>query len=490
MYMRGYGLLTRTWFPFAIRLHRQRRKRTFPFMLTGAVCLIVGAIIGGLAAWLLSDRKSRLALGALQTQEALASQRGADLLQQLDAEKAQTQSLRDTLAQAQGDLAAARTQFQAAQQNLLEQRKSLDDAQVQLRHAFASVSADALARNNEAFLQLARERFATISAEAAGSLDQRKEQIEGLLKPMRELMDQYQIRVGEIEKSRVESYSMLREQLGTLAEAQRTLNTQTSQLVTALSRPTVRGQWGEISLRRIVELAGMTARCDFFEQQSLQTEQGRQRPDVVVRMPDERSVVIDCKACLDAFLDAASAADEDMRRTHLQRHSQQVRSRARDLAGKSYWAQFPRSPEFVVMFLPGEAFLYAAVEYAPDLIDDCIKNRVLIATPTTLIALLKTIEFGWRQQQMAENAEQIRGLGSDLYDRIATVLGHISKMGASLSTTVDHYNGMLGSLEGRLLSTARKMSELGARSDKPIASTSAIDRQPREVSGALFAAKP
>jgi len=457
-------------------------------MFTGVVCLI-GAIFGGLAGWLIVDRKSRLAMATLQTDTAVATHRCSDLSQQLETEKSQTQSLRDALARAQGELAAAGAQFQAAQQNLLDQRKLLDEAQGQLRHAFASVSADALAKNNEAFLQLARERFATITAEATGSLDQRKEQIDGLLKPMRELMDQYQQRVGEIEKSRVESYSMLREQLGTLAEAQRTLNTQTTQLVTALSRPTVRGQWGEISLRRIVELAGMSARCDFVEQQTVETEQGRLRPDMVVRMPEERDVVIDCKACLDAFLDAASAADEDLRRTHLQRHSQQVRSRARELAGKVYWAQFQRSPEYVVMFLPGEAFLYAAVEHDPGLIEDCIRNRVLIATPTTLIALLKTIEFGWRQQQMAENAEQIRTLGSDLYDRIATVLAHISKMGSSLSTTVLHYNAMLGSLEGRLLSTARKMSELGARSDKPVAPPETIDTQPREVSAALLGGK-
>jgi DNA recombination protein RmuC len=463
-------------------------------MFTGVVCLIVGAIVGaiggGLAGCLILDRKLRSALGALQTQAAVADQRCSDLSQQLDAEKGQAQTLRDALSRAEGELAAARAQFQSAQQNVLEQRKLLEEAQVQLRHAFASVSADALAKNNEAFLHLARERFATISAEAAGSLDQRKEQIEGLLKPMRELMDQYQLRVGEIEKSRIESYSMLREQLGTLTEAQRTLNTQTSQLVTALSRPTVRGQWGEISLRRIVELAGMSARCDFLEQHSIETEQGRLRPDMVVRMPDDRDVVIDCKACLDAFLDAAAAADQDLRKTHLQRHSQQVRSRARELAGKNYWAQFNRSPEYVVMFLPGEAFLYAAVEFDPALIEDCIKNRVLIATPTTLIALLKTIEFGWRQQQMAENAEHIRSLGSDLYDRIATVLGHITKMGSSLSATVDNYNGMLGSLEGRLLSTARKMSELGAQSDKPVTAPSAIDIRPREVSPALLASKP
>ena len=320
--------------------------------LLGIAGLILGGVIGALA----GSRK--LKVGA-----ALAEQRAADLAAQLAAEKLQTQSLRDSLAESERNLAAARTQFTAAEQNLLEQRGLIGHAQEQLRLAFASASAEALAKNNEAFLQLARERFATISAEAVGSLDQRKEQIDALLKPMRELMGQYQVRVGEIEKSRVESYSMLREQLGTLAETQRTLNAQTSQLVTALSRPTVRGQWGEISLRRLVELAGLSNRCDFVEQESVDTEQGRLKPDLVVNLPGQRDIVIDCKTCFDGFLDAAAATDEDIRRSHLQRHAQQVRSRARELSGKSYWAQFSRSPEYVIMFLPGEAFLYAAVEH-------------------------------------------------------------------------------------------------------------------------------
>jgi DNA recombination protein RmuC len=414
----------------------------------------------------------------------VAEQRLADLAQQIAAEKTQTQSLRDALAQSERDLATAQTQFAAGQQNLLEQRQLLEQAQDQLRQAFASASAEVLARNNETFLQLAKERFATLAAEAAGSLDQRKEQIDGLLKPLRGLMDQYQIRVGEIEKSRVESYSMLREQLGTLAETQRTLNTQTSQLVTALSRPTVRGQWGEISLRRLVELAGLSDKCDFVEQQTVDGDQGKLRPDMVVKLPGDRDVVIDCKTCLDAFLDAAAAVDEDSRKMHLQRHAQQVRSRSRELSAKNYWSQFSRSPEYVIMFLPGEAFLYAAVEQDPSLVEDCIKNHVLIATPTTLIALLKTIEFGWRQEAITENAEQIRSLGIELYERISTVMTHISKLGGSLNSAVGNYNSMLGSLEGRVMPTARKMAELGARTDKELPQPDLIEHMPRDVSQA------
>ena len=379
-------------------------------------------------------------------------------------------------------LIATSASLAAAQQNVTEQRTLLDHAQSQLRQAFASVSADALAKNNEAFLALARERFATLSAEAQGTLEERKAQIEGLLKPMQELLGAYQSRLGDIEKSRVESYSMLREQLGTLAEIQRTLHTQTGALVTALRRPNTRGQWGEITLRRLVELAGMANRCDFTEQTTVDnTEDGRQRPDMIVNMPGERQVVIDCKAVLDGFVDAAAATDEDQRRVHIQRHCQQVRARARELSGKAYWAQFKCSPEFVVMFLPGEAFLYAAVEHDATLIEDCLKNRVIVATPTTLMALLKAIEFGWRQEEITHNAEEIRTLGREFYDRIVTLMGHFNRLGTSLDGAVTAYNATVGSIESRVLVTARKIAELGARSDKALPDADPIDTRAREL---------
>jgi DNA recombination protein RmuC len=456
------------------------------FVAVGILYVLAGIAVGGLAAFFLCDRRARAEQDRLRTAAALADQRATDLAQQLRAEKSLTAQLRESAAQSELQLASTRAQFQAAQQNLHDQRKLLDDAQLQLREAFASASGEALARNNEAFLQLARERFATISAEAAGSLDQRKEQIDALLKPMREVMEQYNRRVGEIEKSRVESYSMLREQLGTLAESQRTLNTQTSQLVSALSRPTVRGQWGEISLRRLVELAGLSARCDFVEQTNVTTDQGRLRPDMVVNLPGGRDVIIDCKTSLEAFLDASAATDEDTRRAHLQRHAQHLRTRARELSAKSYWAQFAKSPEYVVMFLPGEAFLYAAVEQDASIIEDALKNRVIISTPTTLIALLKAIEFGWRQEAVAENAEQIRQLGTDLYDRVGTVLSHVTKLGASLTQSVSHYNATLASLETRVLVTARKMGDLGAKTPKTLDEPPQVDHTCRTVAPDLI----
>jgi DNA recombination protein RmuC len=452
------------------------------WLIGGIVGTVLGGAVGGLGAYVYVARRAV----ALQTAAALAEQRGADLANRLDGEKRSADALRQELAASQQRTATLAAELRAAQQNLVEQKRLLDDAQARLKDAFASVSAEALAKNNEAFLQLAKERFATLSTEAAGTLDERKAQIETLLKPMQELMAQYQLRLGEIEKSRVESYSMLREQLGTLAEVQRTLNTQTTQLVSALRRPTTRGQWGEVTLRRLVELSGMASRCDFFEQVQVSNgEDGKLRPDMVIRLPGSREIIVDCKASLDGFLDAAAAADDDMRKVHLQRHGQQVRARAKELCAKSYWTQFKNAPEYVVMFLPGESFFSAAVESDQTLYEDCLKSHVIVATPTTLLALLKTVARIWQQEDMTENAEKIRTLGVELYERIAVLAGHMDALGSSIGKTVSTYNQAIASMESRVLVTARKMSELGAKTDKPLPEATPVDTQPRELSASL-----
>ena len=450
-----------------------------------AITFLIGSGSGAAVVYLICDRRARSSFSRLETGLALAEQRAGDAGENLQSERAQCDALRSQLAAAQRESASLAAQVRAAEQNLAEQRKLLDDAQARLRDAFASVSADALARNNEAFLHLAKERFAALSTEAAGSLDQRKAQIETLLAPMQELLNQYQSRLGDIEKSRVESYSMLREQLGTLSEIQRTLNTQTNQLVSALRRPQTRGQWGELTLRRLVELAGLSSRCDFVEQHTVDGEDGRMRPDMVVHLPGEREIIIDCKASLDGFLDAAACEDEDNRRLCLQRHSQQVRSRARELSAKSYWSQFKRSPEYVIMFLPGEAFLYAALEQDGSLIEDSLRGSVIVATPTTLIALLKAIEFGWRQEEVTRNAEEIRKHGKDLYDRIVIFANHFQRLGTNLNAAVDSFNTSVTSLESRLLVTARKIGELGARNDKEVPEPPPVDTRTRELTAAI-----
>lgn len=461
------------------------RDGTMPavWMIVG---LLAGLAVGGVVAWLWVERRHRTGAGELRTTVGILQQRNADLEQRCAAEAERCEQLRGDVTATRQECARLSAQLESAQRNFEEQKQSLNEAHQKLREAFAHVSAEALSKNNEAFLQLAKQRFATISAEATGSLDQRKAQIEGLLKPMRELLNQYQARLGDIEKSRVESYSMLREQLGTLAETQRTLSVQTHQLVSALRRPQARGQWGEITLRRLVELAGMSHHCDFDEQESVTTEEGRLRPDMIVNLPGGRRIVIDCKAVLDAFLDASAAEDEETRRTHLARHAQQVRSRARELSARAYWAQFDFSPEYVVMFLPGEAFLYAAVEQDGTLIEDCLRNKVIVATPTTLIALLKAIEFGWRQEAITTNAEEIRKHGCELYDRIATLSAHFERLGSSISSSVSNYNSLVGSMESRVLVSARKISELGAHTDKEVKELEPIDSQTR----ALTSLKP
>jgi DNA recombination protein RmuC len=469
-----------------------------------------GAGVGGLLGYLLAERRTRAHLSDVQATALAAEQRSTDLAARLAQESQQTEALRAQISAAEKDAATLTAQLESARQNIIEQRKLLDDAHQQLRQAFATVSQEVMARSNEQFLQLASQKFAQLSTEAAGTLDQRKAeiegtielrkteiegtleqrhtQIEGLLTPLRELLASYQQRVGEIEKNRVESYSMLREQLGVLAETQRTLNQQTSQLVTALRRPNARGQWGEITLKRLVELAGLSSKCDFVEQSSVDGDDGRQRPDMVVNLPGGRQIVIDCKCVLDAFLDAAGSGDDDMRKVHLQRHCQQVRSRARELSAKSYWSQFRSSPEFVVMFLPGEAFLYAAVEQDPLLIEDCLKNRVIVATPTTLIALLKAIEFGWRQEEVTQNAEEIRRHGKDLYDRISILVQHFARLGANIDSVVSQFNQTVGSMESRVLVTARKIAELGARSDRELTEVSPVDTRPRALAAPAQAA--
>lgn len=395
-------------------------------------CLLVGGVIG----WLLSDRRT----------------------------------------------ATLRAEVQVSAKRLADQQKLLDQTDVKLREAFASLSSEALAKNNEAFLNLAREKFTTLSTEAAGNLDERKAQIEGLLKPMHEILHQYQQRLTEMEQSRTKAYGDLRQMLGEVSNTQQQLATETLQLATALRRPQTRGQWGEMTLRRLVEMAGMSHHCDFTEQVTVENEQGRQRPDMIVNLPGDRQIVIDCKAVLDAYLDASATSDDTLRRTHLKRHANNVRARSSELSAKSYYNQFKNSPEFVIMFLPGEAFLYAAVEQDGGLIEDCMENGVILATPTTLLALLKAVGYGWRQEQITQNAEEIRQLGTMLYDRVAKVANDFTKLGGSIELAVKSYNEMLGSLESRVMVTARKIGELGARSDKELPELEPIDRQVRELS--------
>jgi len=310
------------------------------------------------------------------------------------------------------------------------------------------------------------------------------------VEPLRGALERTEAQVQALERERREAFSALRTQIETLAGGQAQLQRETRNLVTALRRPEVRGRWGELTLRRLVELAGLTEHCDFTEQLQLVGEEGALRPDLVVHMPDARDLVIDAKTPLEAYLAALEAATEEERITALRRHAQQVETRVRELAAKSYWSQFERSPEFAVLFLPGDQFLSAALAERPELLESALAQSVIIATPSTLVALLKAVAYGWRQSAVAHNAAQIRDLGQELYRRLGTFNGHLARMGQRLATAVEAYNAAVGSLERAVLPQARRFGELGVTADAPLAPLEPIGQLVRNTGAPSVAESP
>lgn len=372
-----------------------------------------------------------------------------------------------------------RAQLEAERRSSNEKLELARANQQQLQQAFAALSAEALQANNRNFLDLARTSFAKLQAEANGDLGRRQQAIDQLVKPLHEALGKVDARIGELEQARSGAYARLDEQLKVLMESQRNLGRETGNLVKALRAPTVRGRWGEMQLRRVVEMAGMLNHCDFEEQQSVSTENGRLRPDMVIRLPNGRNIVVDAKAPLAAYLEALEAPDEQERRRHLRDHARQVRDHLGKLSQKSYWEQFQPTPEFVVLFLPGETFFSAALEQDPALIESGVEQKVLLATPTTLIALLRSVAYGWRQEQLTENAQAISQLGQELYGRIAVMADHFQAMGKGLERAVDGYNRAMSSLDSRVLVSARRFKELGAGSSKEIENAAQIEKTPR-----------
>ncbi|HET7569709.1 MAG TPA: DNA recombination protein RmuC [Gammaproteobacteria bacterium] len=356
---------------------------------------------------------------------------------------------------------------------------ALTDGRSQLGEAFSTVANDILKHNSETFLRLARENLGAQQVDARADLEKRQQAITELLKPINEALKKTDQQIQEIEKERRQAYGTLSENLRHVAETQQTLHAATHNLVSALKRPEVRGQWGEMTLRRLAELAGMIERCDFYEQESRDGDSGRIRPDMIVRMPDKRELIVDAKAPLDAYLSAVEAATDEERQQCLKRHASNVRGRMRELATKAYWEQFDGAPDFVVLFIPGEQFLAAALEHDPALLEDAFANKVILATPTSLIALLRAVAFGWRQQALAENAEHIRKLGEDIYKRITAFTDHLSKLGKSLSQSVNHFNKAVGSLERQVLPAARRFPEMGVSAKKEIEELNTIDEATR-----------
>jgi DNA recombination protein RmuC len=450
------------------------------------ILLLAGLVIGVLIGWLLASLRRNAALSALQVgaegktraAESVAGElrlQVADLQSKLGASEQQVKN-EATLR------VAAETRFTEAQANLEEQKRLLDQAREKLADAFQALSAQALKSNNQAFIELARSTFETIQTQAKGELETREQAIHGLVNPLIETLKRYEAQIQEMEKTRQNAYGALDEQLRNLVTVNQQLQKETGTLTNTLKGgPAVRGRWGEMTLRRVAELAGMSEHCDFTEQESFESANGRQRPDMIVHLPNGREIAVDAKAPLQAFLDAAAATTEDERREKLSRHAQLVRERMRELSAKAYWDQFDPAPEIVVLFLPGESFFSAALEQDRTLLEDGMQKHVVIATPTTLIALLRAVAFGWRQEHVAQNARAISELGKDLYERVRTFLGHFEVVGTSLRRATENYNRAVGSLESRVLPSVRKFKEMGAATGETIAELEPVDEITREL---------
>jgi DNA recombination protein RmuC len=349
-----------------------------------------------------------------------------------------------------------------------EREQALQRAREQLQGVFGELARDSLHSNSEVFLQLARERLTRQQLDASLALQARESAIESLVQPIREALAKTETQIQSIERDRIDAFATIKSQMEVLASGQSLLSRETRNLVTALRRPDVRGQWGEITLKRLVELSGMTAHVDFTEQLHQMTESGAVRPDMIVHMPEQRDIIVDVKTPLDAYLAAVEAQNDEERAAQLRRHSQIVGARVRELSSKQYWSQFEHSPGFVVLFLPGDQFLSAALQENPGLIDESLRQNVMLATPTSLLALLKVVEYGWKQSVLADNAAEIRRLGEDLYKRLAVFGEHLAKLGKSLGSSVDSFNKAVGSLELQVLTAARRFPELGLRVDREL----------------------
>jgi DNA recombination protein RmuC len=426
-------------------------------ILIATACLVAGFAVAW--AW----AKSASGLARLGLEKRAASLEGAtqELKRQNEALQQEVRASQKRIEEEQKLRAAAEKDSESQRANVLEQRRLLDEAQLKLKEAFQSLAGEALAASSNQFLELAKSKFDTLQKEAEGDLEQRKVAIQSMVNPLETALRDLRLEVTRVESARQEAFGSLRSEVQLLATSSKELRDETGSLVNSLKQPQVKGKWGELTLQRVVELAGMVHHCDFEMQQSIATEEGRLRPDLTVYLPGGTQIVVDSKVPLHAFLRAVNATNDSEYREAMAQHAGLVRDHIKGLSGKEYWKQFDCTPEFVVLFVPGESFFSAALEHDHTLIEDAIDKRVVLASPTTLIALLRAIAYGWKQQSVAENAERIKDLGKELYDRAMKFAELFSEIAKGLERANKAYNSAVASFDSRLVPSARKFREMG-----------------------------
>jgi DNA recombination protein RmuC len=455
--------------------------------------LTAGVLVGGIIAWLIASSRQQKNISAIHQQHSAtiteldgkarsAEAVNSELRQQIDRKDRDLAQLRSELDTERHSRVEALTRLEAAQKSFEEQKELIDAMKKEMTATFNALSSAALKSSSEDFLRLASEHLGKVVSDTKGKLGEHQAAMDGMIKPLSDALKRYDDQIRAMEEGRHKAYGSLEEQLRALATTHESLQKETSNLVTALRRPEVRGRWGEMQLRRVAELSGMSIHCDFTEQQSVDTEKGRIRPDMVVHLPMERDIVVDSKVSLEAYLNAIAASTEEERKAKMEKHAQQVRAHMNKLGSKEYWSQFSQSPEFVVLFIPGEAFLSPALETDTTLIEDGIQKRVIIATPTTFVALLRAIAYGWRQEQVTKNAQQVSMLGKELYERMSTLAKYFGEMGSAIERSIASYNKIVGSMESRVLPSVRKFKELGVTGAEEIPTLEQIDQQPRKMS--------